>query len=1544
MDLLIDAAKKIIIRGSKLYQEIKLNTQFSKGVVIGTTCNSKIRFDRNDFFCDFEIRVVNNSLETNVWSVMCNRSIYIDGGGISRKYSSQLHLGDRITFRYSESDAELLVLSFELDFDDIPCDYNRKIDVHQIKNLCIGGTDFSRIQKTGGLIQNDYITLTQQGRDYVVNVNQVLYGLYVNGVEIKDKIFTLRDRDFITIDGWKLYYKDYTFYTDSMDVSIKSKIGDEIVNESKNSFSYPKFVKNVRLKNVLSDEDIKVLPPDSKINEEKENIFVTLLPSIVMLAVMMILRTQMNSNPMFAVYMGVMMGMGIVTSLVSHIKQKSKKRKDEQERVEKYTRYMKEKEEDIQLEREREKKIREEIYIDTVKEIQEVNDFDYHLFEKTKLDDDFMTIRLGSGTIQAGRKLDVKELECISSDDPLQEYPELLKNAYEKIDNAPLTLDLKEQSVVGIVGNEDALFSFLKIITLDLVTRHYFEDLKIYFKFSSKDEEKFKPLRWLQNLYMMDNSFLRNFIFDKVSQKVHLELLYKELSSREGLAKEQIADLPYVVVMITDMDGFASHPVSNFLKRAKELHFVFIFFVKYREQIPKEAKALILLKKDNDGELILSENRGNIQKFVHQSVSNDNLANVSRRLGCVYVESVNLESTLTKNISLYKLLGIISEADLDLKTRWSTSKVYESMAAPLGVRAGDSVVCLDLNEKAHGPHGLVAGTTGSGKSEILQSYILSMATLFSPEDVCFVIIDFKGGGMANQFKKLPHLIGAITNIDGDAIDRSLLSIRAELRKRQAYFKEYNVNHIDSYIKLYKAGKASMPLPHLILIVDEFAELKSDQPEFMQELISTARIGRSLGVHLILATQKPAGVVNDQIWSNSKFKLCLKVQNKEDSNEVLHSPLAAEIREPGRAYLQVGNNEIFELFQSAYSGSSIDSEKSGQKSEYQIREVNLLGQSKTVFEQKNEKRKNQKSQLEALVEYVADYCRNEAVPEVSGICLPELPVCLTDEEVAEMKWLSNEGLEKKTEVVAEVGVIDDPDRQSQFTYSLNLSSGHTLIIGAPQYGKTNLLQQVLKSIMTKYSAAEVNVYILDFASMALKNFENSKMVGGVVTASDDDRYKHFILMLQNEIARRKGIFASKGLSSFAAYKEAGNVDIPQIVVLIDNFMGVKELYLQREDDLLSIVREGISLGISFVMTDLQTSSLGFRYLSLFTNKIVLYCNNDSEYSSVFGVCRKKVKSIPGRALVEISKKIYFMQTFLSFSGEREIDRVSKILDNIDKNNLQQGKALAVRIPEVPELFTMEMLDYFYDSGMKRKEYCPVFGIEFDTAAPDYMQLSDGGSMAIVGGEVEVRNTFVNNVIYQLINNNNSRAKITIFDDYKRAFQSKYENDLVGFTSNENGVLSDSLHDVQVITTPEAIIDVLSNINEYGMRVTEDLKKAPEVIEELPLQLLIIQNKEVIDIINKDRKILELYKNIITKYHNYKIKIIFTCIENIKLGYSGVDVERSVMEARDILFMDSINQIRLMDIQPGTKREFGKPLTKTEALYYKNGDFQKYKLLV
>ena len=185
----------------------------------------------------------------------------------------------------------------------------------------------------------------------------------------------------------------------------------------------------------------------------------------------------------------------------------------------------------------------------------------------------------------------------------------------------------------------------------------------------------------------------------------------------------------------------------------------------------------------------------------------------------------------------------------------------------------------------------------------------------------------------------------------------------------------------------KVPKVQIPLPHLVIVVDEFAELKAEQPEFMKELISAARIGRSLGIHLILATQKPAGQVNEQIWSNSKFKLCLKVQNQEDSKEVLKSPLAAEIREPGRAYLQVGNNEIFELFQSAFSGAPAVVSDDNLQKKFKILQCNFNGRRSVVYEKKNSnEKKSTETELDAIVKYIHDYCEKEKIQKLPNICL------------------------------------------------------------------------------------------------------------------------------------------------------------------------------------------------------------------------------------------------------------------------------------------------------------------------------------------------------------------------------------------------------------------------------------------------------------------------------------------------------------------------------------------------------------------------------
>ena len=239
--------------------------------------------------------------------------------------------------------------------------------------------------------------------------------------------------------------------------------------------------------------------------------------------------------------------------------------------------------------------------------------------------------------------------------------------------------------------------------------------------------------------------------------------------------------------------------------------------------------------------------------------------------------------------------------------------------------------------------------------------MLSLAVNYSPDDIGFFIIDYKGGGMANLFDGLPHMVGQISNLSGNQVRRAMISIKSENRRRQRVFTEHGVNNINLYTKLYKNGEASLPVPHLFIIIDEFAELKREEPEFMKELISVAQVGRSLGVHMILATQKPSGTVDDNIWSNSKFRLCLRVQDRQDSNDMLHKPDAAYITQAGRCYLQVGNDEVYELFQSGYSGAAYEENVSIGNTEI----AKMLSLNGTVEMTGNSAKLSQKQKVEYL---------------------------------------------------------------------------------------------------------------------------------------------------------------------------------------------------------------------------------------------------------------------------------------------------------------------------------------------------------------------------------------------------------------------------------------------------------------------------------------------------------------------------------------------------------------------------------------------------
>jgi len=239
--------------------------------------------------------------------------------------------------------------------------------------------------------------------------------------------------------------------------------------------------------------------------------------------------------------------------------------------------------------------------------------------------------------------------------------------------------------------------------------------------------------------------------------------------------------------------------------------------------------------------------------------------------------------------------------DLNIMDYWNENENLNTLKIPIGIDEEGKDVILDISENVDGPHGIIAGTTGSGKSELIQTIVLSMAINYSPNKINFILVDFKGGLLANNLRNLPHVKKVITNLD-EKIEVELEYLREELKRRQMVLLQNGEDSIINYNKRFPEKR----IPLLMLIIDEFAEMKVNFPEYMADIMSIVRIGRALGFHLLLSTQRPAGVIDDQIYANSKYKFCLRVNNEFDSLDILNSPVASKIQYPGRGFLQIGS--------------------------------------------------------------------------------------------------------------------------------------------------------------------------------------------------------------------------------------------------------------------------------------------------------------------------------------------------------------------------------------------------------------------------------------------------------------------------------------------------------------------------------------------------------------------------------------------------------------------------------------------------------------
>lgn len=1126
---------------------------------------------------------------------------------------------------------------------------------------------------------------------------QLLSGkLYHNHKLVSEATFPLAFGDELAI-------RDVTFklYPEEFGVEGAVEVSPYLVPRLHSRYDfykdYPEYHRSPRIIYRSSEDKILINPPGAEPQKPSDELLKLIIPPLIMVGVTLLI-TIFQPRGLYIIATVSMSVVSVIFSVQGFFKNRKKYKEDKKERVELYHLYLKDKAKDLeQLSR----KQREGMFyhFPAIEDLTKmVKRYDSRIYEKTPLHFDFLAYRLGLGKVPTSYELKYGQEERSGKKDALEEEGYALFQAHQKIDNLPIVASLN-RGPVGYVGPRPIVLEQLQLLVAQLAVFHSYHDLTIIPIIPEEEKESWDWMRWLPHATLQDMN-VRSFVYNQRTRDQVLNSLNQILKLRKAQKEEEKANdtkifHPHYVVLITDETLILDHVIMEFFREdPTELGCSIIYVADVLSSLSENIQTVISIKDRNQGQLLLQEGvlRELDFQLDHFPEGYDKEA-ISRGLAPLkHIQQ--LKSSIPDSVTFLEMYQAETFSDLKVLSRWESHAPYQSLAVPIGLRGKDDLVYLNLHEKAHGPHGLIAGTTGSGKSETIQSYILSLAVNFHPHDVAFLLIDYKGGGMANLFKDLPHLLGTITNLDGAQSMRALASINAEIHRRERLFGQYGVNHINQYQKKFKLGEATEPLPHLFLISDEFAELKVNQPDFIKELVSIARVGRSLGVHLILATQKPSGVVDDQIWSNSRFKLALKVADRGDSMEMLRTADAAQITQTGRAYLQVGNNEVYELFQTAWSGADYQPEKDQLGIEdHTIYLINELGQYEVLNQDLSgldmaEEIKEVPTELDVIVQEINHLHQQEGIAAVAQPWLPPLKERITLDELD--KVVPIKAWQKRTAPSVLIGVADIPQAQKQEAVAIDLSKdGNILLYGSPGTGKTTFLQTVAMDLARKQSPENLTMYLLDFGTNGLAPLSQLPHVADSLLLDQTEKIQKFIRIINRELDRRKKLLSEHGVGTIALYREVTGKQEPTMVILMDSYESMKDE--PYETDLfklfMRISREGLSIGVHLIITASRQNNLRAQLYSNFKHQLTLPQNDISEVRGIVGATplAATMEDIKGRALMK-RDEVDVVQFALPVAGDNDIQIINNLRDQVQSLKEMWTGHTPAGIPMVPDELT------------------------------------------------------------------------------------------------------------------------------------------------------------------------------------------------------------------------------------------------------------------
>ena len=1218
-------------------------------------------------------------------------------------------------------------------------------------NITIGSMPGNTI-----LYDNRYVTKSHAALQHIngrwsVTDNQSTNGTFVNSVAVKSS--PLKPGDTVYILGLTILIGGNFLAVNNPNHNVKldSRIfqpwqqpallpaGEDELEEG---LEQEYFYRSPRFKREIAKAEFTIDAPPQPNTGDDMPLMMVLGPAMTMgmasvaTGVFSVISALNSDNGMTqaipSIVMAVSMLLGtILWPVLSRRYEKKRKREREALRQEKYAAYLDEMAGIIKAECGSQAAILRENHIPIIECRERVLRRRISLWERTAEQDDFLRLRVGLGTLPLRAEVKIPEKRFSLDDDNLQDKLYALRDEPKLLRDVPVTVSLLDNYIASVIGRRNKCLEFANGLMLQLAALYGYDEVKLVFLYDEAESGAFGHLKWLPHAWNDDKTF--RFAATNAGELKELSAyLEKEIEARQAMDDQAMekAEPYYVIFAFSRALSLRTELLKKIYEADKNLHMSVVCFFDELKNVPKECGTVIELKSQGGRIFDKKDTSGVSLDFDNDIGADEGVREFSLALANIPLDLSATAFQLPKMLTFLELFGVGMVEHLNPLMRWHENDPTKTLQAAVGVNTLGDTFTLDLHEKFHGPHGLVAGMTGSGKSEFIITYILSLAVNYHPDEVAFILIDYKGGGMAKSFEHLPHTAGIITNLDGAAIKRSLVSIESELKRRQAAFaaasKILRVSNIDiyKYQKACRDGLVGEPLPHLFIISDEFAELKAQQPEFMAQLVSAARIGRSLGVHLILATQKPDGVVDDQIWSNSRFRVCLKVQDRADSMGMLKRPDAAELKDTGRFYLQVGYNELFELGQSAWAGAPYyPAETVETEADPAISVIDLNGHvlQSVKLERNQHRDPNPPKQLDAITDYISKMAGEEGIA-TRQLWLPPIPAVIL---LRDLLHTYRAETEAPWHLCPLVGEMDDPANQRRLPLYLPLSGeGNAIIYGSAGNGKATFLTTLLYGLLSAHTPETLHAYVLDFGSETLRSFNQAPQVGEVILSGESEKVVNLLKQLKGEVARRKKNFADYG-GDYASYCERSGQIVPNILLIINNYSAFQELYEDHEDSISYLAMEGTKYGVYLVLTATSTSAVRYRVAQNFKQLFVLQLNDDTEYSGVLGNTGGVVPSrLKGRGIVKLGG-VYEFQTAHAAQPERIFDEVRALCAGL--NETWQGE----RVPKVPILPARCDADFLAGTPVSLNRF-PI-GVNKYSLNIEYLDLAAGFATFITAND-------------------------------------------------------------------------------------------------------------------------------------------------------------------------------------------------------------------